>query len=304
MRIPTLLALTLLIIAIILGALIYLYNDRLTQKAKAIIKPENITVLNITTSSVSVIWETKTPTTGQIAYGPNSSLGNLNLDDRDQAGSQPHQIHFVTIKNLSENTNYYFKVRSGLYFFPDQPSTFKTAKKSTDQSKQPPDLNSPIIGQVLDPEFKPVDEALVFLKLTGAQDLVSFTSVAGNFLLPLSDIKDQNLSSNFTIPPKTEAQLIVKRGNLQSEAKVIIPTSLVLPAIVLGQNIDLTDIKTPPTPQGKKYDLNGDNIINSLDLAIMLDNLGQNPKLVQADLNSDGVVDQKDVDLLKNSIRE
>ena len=53
-----------------------------------------------------------------------------------------------------------------------------------------------------------------------------------------------------------------------------------------------------------KYDLNGDGKINAADNAIILLNFGKNPKDKKADINEDGMVDQKDLELMSQKLEE
>ncbi len=304
MRIPTILGLVLLLIALSLGIFIHIYNDTQLKKAKAITAPQKITVTNITENSASISWETNNPATGQVAWGETDSLGELARDDRDLSSPSPHNIHFITLKKLKDNTRYFYKVRSGLYFFPETSLQFKTAKKLA-QNQNSQTLQNPIIGKVLSKDFQPIDETLIYLEFPGSQALATFTSIAGNFLLPLSNIRTKSLADPLSIPPKSQATLKVIKSDAASEAKILLPMqNQILPPIVLGQNIDLTEIKASPSAQLKKYDLNGDGVVNSLDLSILFQNLGSTPKLKAADLNGDGVVDQKDVDLLKSAVSD
>jgi hypothetical protein len=81
----------------------------------------------------------------------------------------------------------------------------------------------------------------------------------------------------------------------------------------LGQNLDLRDYtasadaslkQASPTAQPLNFDVNGDGQINSADVTIVSSNIGRkkltNPK---ADINLDGVVDQKDLDLIKSALK-
>jgi fibronectin type 3 domain-containing protein len=57
-----------------------------------------------TGTTATVTWTTDVPTTGTISYGTTSSLG-LSLSDSISATS-----HTLTLKNLTKNTKYYYKI--------------------------------------------------------------------------------------------------------------------------------------------------------------------------------------------------
>jgi len=76
--------------------------------------------------------------------------------------------------------------------------------------------------------------------------------------------------------------------------------------IKLGQNVDLTTTEETliTTNDLDKYDLNSDGKTNAADNVIILQNLGKNPKNTRADINEDAVVDQKDLDLMSQKLKE
>jgi hypothetical protein len=315
MRIPTVIALALLAIAIFLGVFIYKANQARSKQESAVIAPNNIESANITDTQATIIWQTQTPSTGLVSYGTSQFLGSSQNDDRDGDNPQPHLTHFVTLKNLTPDTSYFFRVRSGPYFYPDNPMQFKTAK--TTQTPEPPissdsaKLNSPIFGVVLSPTLSPIDEAIIQLKIPGAEELATLTTTAGNFILPLVNLKKNDLSDNFFISTRLGAHLIATRGSLSSDITLTIPTPNVpLPKIVLGQNSDFSSFLAASSSavRTNPLDLNSDGVVNALDKSIILDNIGRSPTDPRynpdADLNHDGVVDQKDLDQINKVVKQ
>ncbi|MBI2022621.1 hypothetical protein HYS97_02145 [Candidatus Daviesbacteria bacterium] len=84
----------------------------------------------------------------------------------------------------------------------------------------------------------------------------------------------------------------------------------VLSLLSLGKNINLRSYQRfslirqeePTVPANLSFDLNKDGRVNSLDLSIVVQNLGKSPKVLEADINKDGIVDQKDIDLIKQNL--
>lgn len=298
MRIPTLIALGLLIIAIVLGVfLFWSYKNQIAQ-AKKPKTPFDIRVVNITDSSVTVIWQTSKPTLGAVLFGPDIFSEFIQRDDREDIDTK-RLTHFVTIKNLPPDKEYFFQVKSDQFTFPNSPIKFKTAKLSTNNVLS----TKPVWGITLDQDLQPIDEAIISLSLKGANDLATYTTDGGNYLLSLTELRDKNLSSLVDFSDSTQATLTILRADAKTDVKILLPpTKDPLPPIILGEDMDLSEPQTTPLPDQIFFDLNRDGIINSLDLGIVLNNFGKEPHDAETDLNEDGVVDESDIDLLKQAL--
>lgn len=306
MRIPTLVGLALLITLIVsLGLYLYYYKE---QPKAADFQITNLEVVNIGRTSATIVWQTSLPTTGIVMYSRSEALSEKAEDNRDRTQSKSRLIHFVTLNNLEPNTRYIYKLKNDSEVI-QKTLDFKTANIPPTSSE---DLNfsflKPLKGTVLNTNLNPIDESLIFLEVPGAQKLATFSSTAGNFLLPLRTVLSQDLSQLFIIAPDTQANLTIINGALSSKVKILISDNTVnLPPIPIGSNLDLSNFKPQPiskiifnlTPS-TGIDFNGDGKINSLDLALLratakpggLKGTGTS----KYDINSDGNIDQKDVD--------
>lgn len=302
-KIPTLLGLGIILVGTVAGVFLVGKVQVFKSSASPSQEPKSITVVNISANKAAVFWQTDQPIAGFIQAGPSTALGLTFKDERDEALDK-HQLHFVTLSNLSPGTTYYFKITSGADTYPrGDPLTFKTAPNSSSSSIQP------LIGTVLETPSQPVKEAIALLEIPGAQKIATITKISGNFVLPLADLRSEDLSKNFDLGNISQAATLTIFGpSKKSQIKIKLPAqNNILPPIVLGQDLDLSAQIASPSPtisknDLSKYDLNHDGVINSLDLAIVINNLGKNPKQKGADLNGDGVVDQKDIDLIEKFI--
>jgi len=295
-KIPTLLGLGILVTGVALGVFLVTNNQFLGLQTKAgpSLVPKNITIANISDTSASVFWQTDQANTGFIQAGLSSLLDTSFKDDRDAQNPQPHQLHFVTLTKLKPSTTYYFKVTSGSLSYPSSPLSFQTS------STLAPSGTQPIIGTVIDSSLVPIPEALVVLDIPGAQKLATITKIAGNFILPLAELKTADLNTNFDISTLSGINLTV--FNLEKTSHLTFPlASSSLPAITLGKDLNITP-QADPSASPPIYDLNSDGIINALDRVEVINNLGKKMKNKKTDLNNDGVVDQKDVDLINLAI--
>lgn len=315
MKIPTLLGLALLITAITLGVMLYLHRENQNRQTKPLLAPKKIQVVNITDTSVTIVWQTDTETEGQIIFGTALNLNQTRNDNRDKNEPRNHLVHFVTLNGLSADTKYYYKIKSSAFSFPDQSLDFKTAKKIGQPENDFLKLNKPIQGTVLNTNLNPIDEALVFLKIEDASDLATFTSTAGNFIIPLTDLRSASLENYYDIGDKKQAALLIEKGDLSSEVDITLPLTQILPPITIGQNINLTNYlsskKTPSQPKQNdlekpenvsRFDQNSDGKVNSLDLAKVTDLYNSKQKDKKADFNGDGAIDQIDVEILSKTL--
>ncbi len=309
-KIPTLLGLSLLITALILGIFLYFYQQNISNKHRTLYNPTEILITNVLADQVTITWWTETPTLGQVAYGTNNQLTEIANDNRDNKESRNRQVHFVTLRNLKPETNYYYQVLANGVKYPENALSFKTANFLENSTP-----NKPLRGSVLNTNLNPIDEALVTLHIDGASEMTTFTSTAGNFIIPLKELRTSDLSAPFLIEKNTPALIIIKKGSLQSQVELNLPIgeSTLLPPLTIGQNINLKGVLPELDSQqnsnsSNPYDLNSDGKINSLDLAIITQNDGKQvandstSEMKKSDLNKDGFIDKKDSDLLLTTL--
>lgn len=293
-RIPTLLGLAVLILGTIAGVYLVLQNQTITTKASPQQSPRNIVISNIEASSVTITWQTSTKLPGYVIFGQNS-LEKTVLDDRDNGQLTPRATHHVTLKNLSPQTVYKFKIVSGRVS--SQQLNFTTA--SSDQTQNG---LKPVIGSVLDGD-KPLGDGVAYLRIPGVVPQSALVKNFGNFIIPVNLARTEDLSTVFSPIDNMEAKLTVVGKDGRVAESTFILTKPEVGLLRMEQNLDLT-IPSSLGISTSKFDLNGDGLVNSSDYAIILKNFGKSPQNKKADLNSDGVVDQKDVELILKEIKK
>lgn len=302
--IPTILGLGLLFTAIFLGLTIFFYNQEFRKRVDFVNAPKNAQVVNISDSKATVIWETNIETTGSLVWGKEGNLSNITLDDRDQKDQKVHQVHIVTLRDLSEEVTYEFQIKNNGSL--SKALSFKTGKKLPTQpetvSKKGGLTNKPVIGKILDPNLEPTKEALIVLNLTEGSTQATVTSTAGNFILPLVDLRSKDLDNYLIVENNLPGQLEIYSNNQVTKAKITLPLNGSLPPIILGQQTDLTQSSRSATIKKNPIDLNGDNKINAVDLSIIIANLGKRGNNL-SDLNADQIVDQKDIDIISKALK-
>lgn len=299
-KMPTILGLGIIIFGIVAGVILTLREQNFISEAYPSVRAQNITLANIADDSVTISWQTSTPAISFISFGLKNPNETTILDHRDNKTPQAHLLHYVTIKNLLPETTYQYKIISGK--ISSDISQFKTATPLSTQTGM-----SPIIGSVLDGD-QPLAEGVAYLSITDATTQSSLIKTDGNFLIPISQIRNSNLSGSLLLSEDTVAKLTILSAKGEASALFKLGSfSKGLPPISLGENLDLTEISDPlpsPSQNLETYDLNGDGKINAADNAIILQNFGPNPKDKQADLNGDSIIDQKDLDLMSEQINQ
>lgn len=312
MKIPTLIGIALLLALI--GSMVFWFFNREETQRKFNFEIRDLQVVNMADNTVTIVWQTNSPSIGEVYFGESGNLNQKSSDNRDYKKPSERLTHFVTLKNLKPNTRYLYRITNNSISYPEDPLEFKTATINNSD-----ELNfsflKPLKGTILNTNLNPIDESLIYLEIPGAQNLVTFSSTAGNFILPLKLVLSKDLNKVFNIPPDTQATLTIKKGKLESKVKLSISDSTVnLPPTPIGSNLDLSNYVQPPftiisVGQGKvgSLDFNGDGIINSLDLAILRGKVGSKTLLgpeeqVKFDINSDGVVDKDDIDIFARSL--
>lgn len=295
-RIPTLLGLLLIIGGMAGGVYLVLQNQTLQSRASPDLTPQNVEVTNIEEGSFSVSWQTAQETLGFVIVNIAGSDQTV-LDDRDPISPQSKILHHVTVKNLTPQTTYQYKIVSGKLKLP--PSKITTAGVSSFQNGL-----KPVIGQVaVNNQFLP--NGLVFLEVADSIKQSAPIKEYGNFVIPLSSLRKSDLSDVFLPDDQTIGKIEVMGENLKSTVTFYLKDSeKPLPLLHLGESLDLTKPSTILGAAIPKFDLNEDGLINSSDYSIVLRNFGKNPKEKKADLNGDGVVDKKDLELIQTEINK
>jgi|SRR3989344_875199 len=293
-RIPTLLGLSIILLGTATGVYLVLQNQTITSQATVDNTPEKVAVFNITDTSVTITWQTPTKISSFVSFGATSPSQTV-VDDRDTGSPIPRTGHIATIKNLTPQTSYKYKVVAGK--FSSAILQFQTAPTSSIQNDF-----KPVIGSVLD-GAQPLEDGLVFLTIPGAVTQVSPIKSLGSFIIPLNSTRTEGstniLNSNTGVANLTiaseDGRAATAIFNLNNEEPLVLK---------IGQNLDLTK---KPAQLGIKinpFDLNNDGQVSTADYAIVNKNLGKKTFDKKTDLNEDNKVDKKDLNLILSEIKK
>ncbi|RJP47578.1 MAG: hypothetical protein C4584_00300 [Armatimonadetes bacterium] len=233
------------LVAIPVGIYLTSQQQKTTSKASFSEVPEQVKVTNISDNSLSVSWITPSKATiGFVTYGTAETLGETAFDDRDKSEQKPRYTHHVTLKNLTPDTQYFFKIVSDVGSYDDQgrPWKFKTAPTTED----PPAVADPAFGKVLKNDKTVPFEALVYLTVAGGTPLSSYTREDGNWLITLNNARKADLLTYITYKSSGDKIDIYVQAAGDGIARVAADTKndAPVPDIILGidSNFESTSV--------------------------------------------------------------
>ncbi|HKC14464.1 MAG TPA: Ig-like domain-containing protein [Patescibacteria group bacterium] len=236
-RIPTLLGLLLITIAIGITTLLVGQNTFFVQQASPTSNPQDIRITNISDSSFTVSYETASKILGSINFGKDQKLGLTISDEKDKANPTEHTIHSFKVENLDPATKYYFSIVSGQdsYLNNGIPYEVITGSKILEKSG-----SGFIVGKVVTVENTPPKEAIVYMTANGAQALSAPVTSDGSYTLSLETLRNQELSSYFKFSPGDKIKMLVVSGEGQSSVEISAKDVNYVPTIVISKNYDFT----------------------------------------------------------------
>lgn len=305
-RIPTILGLFIIFSGIGAGVFLASGQQLLTTQASPDPKPIDILVTNIQDESAVISWKTADKTIGYVKYGEDG-LDSIAIDDLDKTEAttnpktQPRIEHYVTIRNLIPKTTYLFQINSGNTLFSDV-HTFDTAASSLKDSSL-----KPLFGTVSDGTQFAIT-GTVFLTIPGRVTQTALISKFGSFTIPLSKVYNDLLTD---IMPENDDQV----AKLQAFTPSGTATAKIIPSLInqplelkVGQDLDFTQVKSQENTEDNvdvsEFDLNHDGVVNAADETIVKTNLNKKLTPMQGDFYKDGIVDKKDLELIRQKMTD
>jgi hypothetical protein len=248
--IPTLLGVVMLVAGIAAGVFLVQNRQIFKLRAEPETAPENIRVSNITDTSFDVSWTTNAVVGGFVSWGESESNPNQTASDTIATDGYTHS---AAIKGLVPSTTYFFTINSGGDDYDNSgiPWQVTVGPILTDFPS-----TEPLSGSVLSAAGDPVDNALVYVTIGGAGLLSTTTSQSGNWVVPISSLRTQDLSSFFQVDEDTTPiEITVQTGpEGVSSAQTFASSARPVPPMVLGQAYDFKDLEQLTT--------NGEPVVN------------------------------------------
>ncbi|OGG15032.1 hypothetical protein A2773_02100 [Candidatus Gottesmanbacteria bacterium RIFCSPHIGHO2_01_FULL_39_10] len=242
-RIPTFVALIVILFGLGGGILLLETQRPISTSADTTLIPSNMHLTNISDSQFSVSWMTSTDTTGYIEYSSDKSKWEVAFDDRDVDGkAKNYSVHHVNVKNLKENTPYYFRIISGGTRYDNEGKFFQQdtgPKLATSLS-----LN-PAYGVIYDENDKEVAGAIIYLTLGKGLPLSTLIKDKGTWLIPLNNVRTQDLLSRPTLQEPEVIQIsVLHKDGKTSYATTDTNNASPVPSMNLGKSYDFRNLKS------------------------------------------------------------
>lgn len=244
-KIPTVLALFLLLAGV--GAAVFLdkSSPSLTLRASKSIQPEEVHFSNINESSFTVSWITTVPSIGSVLVNRDEQKFTF-LDDLDSDNiPRPRTTHYITVKNLNESATYSVKVISGNQNCSSNLScptyTQQTAVRLDSALSLPP-----AHGTIFVNDDKPAEGAIVYLTIGKSAPLSSRVDSSGLWVIPLTNLRNQDLLSRPIISDNDIVQITAQLSPDEVATAVVdirsIRQNLTIPKIILGNSYNFIDL--------------------------------------------------------------
>lgn len=245
-RIPTFLALLLLVVTV--GGIGYLFEGitRRETKASLSIEPKSIMVTNLTDSSCTLTWQTDELTTGTILVTSAGGKKYSSFDERDITGKMGKYLtHSVTVRTLTPSTTYDVTILSNGKKFPLEGKPLQVTTFPTLASSAP--LFEPAFGSIQTPSGSPAEGALVYITLEGSQTLSTLVRTSGSWVIPLSLVRTQDGAAYIEQSDRISETLVIQLGSSESRVTTDTLNDAPVPDIILGQPYDFRgrDAKKP-----------------------------------------------------------
>lgn len=233
-KIPTFLALIVLILGLSGIVLLAQNTTQFQGQAAPDEEPKNIQISNTTDNSFTVSYVTDSEVLGSIQYG----TSERNLPNQETSGSDAKRLHIITVSGLRPNTDYYFTITSGRNQFTNngQPFSVKTGQTLTGT----PQTTTVLAGKILNPDGSNGANSIVYLTTDNANVISTLTKVDGTFSLELSSLLTSDLSTYYNVTDNQKMSLSSVNPLGDTKALFFLNNANPLPPITINSVYNFT----------------------------------------------------------------
>lgn len=219
-KIPTLLAIAILVMGLVVGVVLVNRVQSFRLGANAPITPKDVRISNMTDESFTVSWITDKETFGFIKWGEkDKQLEKIAFG----AIQNPSRIHYLTVSNLKPEKSYFFVINSDDTQFDNNGIPWQI-ETGPPLNKYPP--SKVISGTILTKYGLPAKNALVYVNVAGSAPLSTTTGDDGTFLLPISHARTAHMDSYIQINDLTSLiEIYIQGGPLGIASAQTYPVS-------------------------------------------------------------------------------
>ena len=206
---------------------------------KALLQRE---VVNPSSTQAGVFWETDEKTTGWVIYGTDPTKLNITAsDERDTSTKSHYKLHYVLMKGLKPNTNYYYRILSSNQVTSDvdgSPFVLKTANSLAAASDA-----QPAYGKVSLKTGSAASNTFVMIRTESSYPLLAITKSTGEWLIPMQYVmgKSDNTALNLKDSDMVRITIENDEGELTKIQAKLSKISPLPQTIVLGNTYKFVD---------------------------------------------------------------
>lgn len=238
-RIPTILALFLLVLGIGLTVFLVKQGTFVVSQAAPDHTPQNVVISNVTDTSFTVSFWTKDPSVAVVQIeGGDSYVNTL-------SSSEAAVTHVFDIENLQASSEYGFSIISNEETYTDSGAAYK-ARTAPVPPLDIPEI-PPLSGQVLLPAGGGAGGAVVYLSIEDSQIISTITNSSGEYVFNFPQgIRTRDLRGFYILEDGDFLALVSRLGELSSQVSA--PYRVVLPTITLSHNFAFDTEQSVATP--------------------------------------------------------
>ena len=204
--------------------------------------PKRYEIVNMTSNQIGIFWETKNEEDGWVRYGENDAkLDKIAYDDRDLAPvAKPYTLHYVTLKNLKSNTDYYYQMVSSRGAYADsrsKPFFVRTPLNSIQKYSHKPAYGKAILANGV-----PARNIFVMVKIEDKRPLLALTKETGEWLIPLHILVDRmsgKIVQDISDQLKVEVEYLGESKKDSFVTSTIAGIAPMQQTVILGKNYSL-----------------------------------------------------------------
>lgn len=232
-RIPTLFALLLLVVGVTVSSFLVKEGIFTVSTASPDYTPQDVVITNITDQSFTVSYITADPTVGGVKL---EADGVVLMDDRNQGADSKKRIsHYVTVRNLKPETEYFFTVVADNQFWDYENNAYRV--KTGPEITSPENAQASVEGTITD-EGLSQEEIIIYFSVGGYQRLSALTNEDGAYIFELSNLRSDNLDHYKLLREDSVVNLRATRGEKRSSVNILYKDSHPVPNIFFGENYD------------------------------------------------------------------
>lgn len=241
-KLPTIIALFLLCFGF--GGIFYFdkVSTQTITSAKYTSTPQNIHFSNISDTTITASWFSEKKELGNTQIKMNGKTFTY-LDENDSDNvSRPRTTHYITFKNLAQNSPYQIKIIGGDPRCTTKdacPMYEKTTSKKTSLSNFPP-----VRGTIVTSDNKPAEETIVYLVIGKSSPLSGRVDNSGLWVIPIQNLLTSDDLTKFE-PQDTDTVEITAFSDSKLFAKLSttfksLRENSIIPRMQLGITYNLT----------------------------------------------------------------